>query len=61
MTDWPIMTLREAGVDLIDCVHKTPTAVDKGYPYVAIPQMKNGRIDLSSARRISHADFLDER
>ena len=59
MTDWPIMTLREAGVDLIDCVHKTPTAVDKGYPYVAIPQMKNGRIDLSSARRISHADFLE--
>jgi type I restriction enzyme, S subunit len=58
MAEWPIMTLREAGVTLIDCVHKTPAAVDGGYPYVTIPQMKNGRIDFSEARRITHADFL---
>lgn len=53
------MTLREAGVLLIDCVHKTPAAVEVGYPYIAIPQMKNGRIDFTDARRISRADFIE--
>ena len=59
MVDWPRMTLREAGVSLIDCVHATPKAVSEGYPYVAIPQMRNGHIDLASCRRISEADFTE--
>ena len=59
MTEWPTMTLRDAGVALIDCVHKTPPAVEVGYPYVTIPQMKNGRIDFAGARRITHADFIE--
>jgi len=53
------MTLREAGVTLLDCVHKTPTAVDVGFPYIAIPQMKSGRIDPTDARRISESDFKE--
>lgn len=53
------MTLREAGVVLLDCVHATPAAVPDGYPYIAIPQMKNGRIDFTEARRISQADFKE--
>ena len=53
------MSFREAGIRLIDCVHKTPAAQLVGYPYVAIPQMKNGRVDFSDARRISHADFVE--
>lgn len=56
--EWPTMTLRDAGVSLIDCVHKTPTAVSDGYAYVAIPQIANGRIDFSTARRISEYDFI---
>lgn len=55
--DWRILSLRDAGVKLIDCVHKTPAAMPAGYPYVAIPQMSNGRIDFSTARRISASDF----
>jgi type I restriction enzyme S subunit len=51
------MSLAAAGVRLIDCVHKTPEAVEDGYPYVAIPDMKGGRIDFSNARRIRKADF----
>ena len=58
-SDWPVLTLRDAGVRLIDCVHKTPPAQESGYPYIAIPQMKGGRLDFESARRISHDDFLD--
>lgn len=59
LTSWPLLSLREAGVRLIDCVHKTPTAQLSGYPYVAIPQMKGGRIDFSDTRRISHDDFVE--
>ena len=57
MADWEILTLREAGVTLIDCVHATPAAVESGYPYIGIPQMKDGRLDFDDARKISDADF----
>lgn len=53
------MTLSDAGVRLIDCVHKTPSAQTEGFPYVGIPQMKSGRIDFSDARLISEADFIE--
>lgn len=59
ISKWQNLSLREAGISLIDCMHKTPEAKNDGYPYVAIPQMKDGRIDLSSARKISHDDFLE--
>lgn len=56
--DWKLSTLEEAGVILIDCVHKTPPAADEGYPYIAIPQIKNGCIDFSlNPRLISHSDY----
>ena len=57
--EWPTLTLRDAGVQLIDCVHKTPAAQESGYPYIGIPQMKSGRLDFESARKISHEDFVD--
>jgi len=57
--EWPRLTLREAHVRLIDCDHRTPPAADSGYPYVAIPQLSDGRIDIASARRISYTDFVD--
>lgn len=59
MSEWRNMSLREAGVILIDCVHATPKSVDDGYPYIAIPQMKNGHIEFTDARRISHEDFIE--
>ncbi|MEH6506205.1 MAG: restriction endonuclease subunit S [Sulfitobacter litoralis] len=57
MTTWPVMTLGEASVTLIDCVHKTPTARAEGYPYVGIPQMKSGHIKFADARLISPEDY----
>lgn len=53
------LSLRDAGVSLIDCVHKTPPAIDAGYPYIAIPQIKDGRIEFREARRISADDFVN--
>ena len=57
--DWQTLTLREAGVTLIDCDHRTPPAATKGHPYVAIPQLRNGRIDLNGVRRISEKHFAE--
>jgi type I restriction enzyme S subunit len=55
--EWRQLALREAGVQLLDCVHKTPVAAADGYPYIAIPQLQHGRIDLSDVRRISGDDY----
>jgi type I restriction enzyme S subunit len=57
--EWQMLSLREAGVTLIDCDHRTPPASEAGYPYVAIPQLRNGRIDLSDVRRITPAHFSE--
>ncbi|MEY3479824.1 MAG: hypothetical protein RIQ71_599 [Verrucomicrobiota bacterium] len=56
---WERKSLREAGVTLIDCDHRTPPAAESGYPYVAIPQLKEGRLALHDARRISREHFLE--
>lgn len=56
--EWPVLSLREAGVSLIDCEHKTPPSAENGYPYVAIPQIKAGRIDVTNARRITLEHFV---
>ena len=57
--EWPTLTLREANVMLIDCDHRTPPASEAGYPYVAIPQLRGGRVDLSSVRRIKREHFVE--
>jgi len=56
---WKIQSLHEAGVSLIDCDHRTPPAAESGYPYVAIPQLKQGRLDLWDVRRITREHFLE--
>lgn len=57
MSEWPEITLKNAGVGLIDCDHKTPKAQETGLPYIGIPQLKNGRITLDGARLITEDDF----
>src|SRR5688500_6624434 len=56
---WRSMTLGQAGVSLIDCDHRTPPPADAGYPYVGIPQLRGGRIDLSDVRRISREHYIE--
>jgi len=57
--EWPTMTLREANVTLIDCDQRTPPAANSGYPYVATPLLRGGRLGLSDARRITREHFLE--
>ena len=52
-----VMSLRDAGVSLLDCEHRTPPAQDYGFPYVGIPQIKDGRIHLDGVRRITREHF----
>lgn len=52
------MTLKQAGVELIDCVHATPKPALVGYPYIAIPEMKDGRLNFDAARKINRDDFV---
>jgi type I restriction enzyme S subunit len=55
---WKKISLRNAGVSVIDCDHRTPPAASAGYPYIAIPQLKQGRIDLTDVRRIAREHFV---
>ena len=59
MSGWRAMTLREAGISLIDCDHRTPPASETGYPCIAIPQLKQGCVDLAGFRQITREHFLD--
>jgi len=56
---WQRLTLKSAGIKLIDCDHQTPAAADEGYPYIAIPQLKDGHISLEGVRRISQEDYVE--
>ncbi len=56
---WEMKPLGDVGIRVLDCEHKTPIALAEGYPYIAIPQIQDGRIDLASARRISYDDFTE--
>lgn len=58
-TEWKPTSLHEAGVRLIDCDHRTPPAAESGYPYIAIPQLKEGRLALADVRRISPEHFAE--
>lgn len=44
---------------LIDCDHRTPPAANGGYPYICIPQLKKGRLDVTDARRITQEHFSE--
>src|ERR1700730_8532418 len=57
--EWEVMTLRDAGVQLLDCEHRTPPPAEIGYPYIAIPQVKDGRLNLGDVRLISPEHFAD--
>ncbi len=60
VSEWETLQLKEAGITLIDCVHKTPPDAGTGTPYIAIPQMKGGHIDFTAKPRlISHEHYVE--
>ncbi|WP_321419447.1 restriction endonuclease subunit S [uncultured Desulfobacter sp.] len=58
-SDYPTKALKDVGVKLYDCVHATPKATQKGYPYIAIPNIQESRISLNDVRVISKKDYAE--
>lgn len=56
---FPMKRLIDAGVQLHDCEHKTPPGRSSGYPYVAIPNIVGGRLDLSNVRLINDEELRE--
>lgn len=56
-TKYPLRRLRDVGVALFDCDHATPKPAPAGYPYIAIPNIRDGHLDLTGARLISQSDL----
>jgi len=52
-SSWGFGELKNVGVAVLDCEHKTPPDAGEGHPYIAIPNLVDGRLDLSSVRRIT--------
>ncbi len=53
------VALEDAGVRVLDCEHKTPSAQRQGHPYIAIPDIQDGRVHLDQTRRISDQDLAE--
>lgn len=53
------LSLSEAHVEVLDCEHRTPAPAPSGHPYIAIPDIQQGRVALETTRRISSSDLLD--
>lgn len=53
------IALEDAGVLVLDCEHKTPRAQSAGHPYIAIPDIQDGRVILDQARLISGEDLAE--
>jgi len=45
--------------ELIDCLHKTPSYAEAGFPMVRVTDIKPGILDLSNARRVDEKTFLE--
>jgi type I restriction enzyme S subunit len=56
---WKMAELSQSGVEVLDCEHRTPPGVKTGFPYIAIPNIRDGRLDLTSVRCISTEDFRE--
>ena len=54
---WSLRELGDVGVSVHDCEHKTPVDAGHGYPYIAIPNIIDGRLDLTKTRKITLGDL----
>ena len=44
--------------DLLDCLHKTPTYAETGFPMVRVTDIKPGLLDLSKTRKVDEQTFI---
>jgi type I restriction enzyme, S subunit len=46
-------------VELIDCLHKTPSYVEIGFPMVRVTDVKPGNLDVSKSRKVNEETFKE--
>lgn len=51
------LSLGDIAEAIVDCEHKTAPTQDRGIPLIRTTNIKNGRLDLDSARRVSEETF----
>jgi type I restriction enzyme S subunit len=56
MSNFPMDILGNVS-ELLDCLHKTPTYVEKGIPMVRVTDVKKGYLNLDGALKISENDY----
>ena len=44
--------------DLLDCLHKTPTYAETGFPMVRVTDVKPGFLDLSKTRKVDEQTYI---
>ena len=45
--------------DLVDCLHKTPSYKEHGFPMVRVTDIKPGFLDLSNTRKVDEQTFIE--
>jgi len=54
---WRIATLEELCSHIVDCLHSTPTCVEKGYPVIRTADVIPGRMLVEQAKRVSKSTY----
>lgn len=56
--EWIEKSLGEV-CDLVDCLHKTPTYSESGFPMVRVTDVKPGFLNLSKTRRVDEKTYVE--
>ncbi len=59
MINYPFISLENLNVQVFDCDHRTPKFQPSGYPYITIPNIVDGQLNLSETRYISREDYIE--
>ncbi|MBI9032036.1 N-6 DNA methylase [bacterium] len=57
--DWEKVELGEVCDKITDGSHFSPTTINKGYPYVTVKDINNGKVDLINCKKISYESYIE--
>ncbi len=58
-TEWKKIKIREITKQIVDGVHKTPKYQSEGIPFISINNIKNGKINFVTSKKISNEAYLE--
>lgn len=57
--EWKWVSLDSLTLKIVDGTHHTPTYLDDGVPFISVKDIRNGRIDFTNTKFISHKEHLE--